>query len=131
VPLFERFFMGGINSLRGYVLRSIGPSVLIPDSPTGGDNQFVFGGNKELQLNFELELPLYAPAGFKAVTFVDSGQAYAEDQSISLRSLRSDYGFGFRWNSPIGPLRFEWGIPINKRPEEDSVVFNFAIGSFF
>lgn len=131
VPLFERFFLGGINSLRGFDLRSIGPSVRIPSDAAGGDNQFVFGGNKMLQMNFELELPIYAPAGFKAVTFVDSGQAYSEEENISLKHLRSDYGFGLRWNSPMGPLRFEWGIPIKRQPGESSVVFNFAIGSFF
>ena len=131
VPLFERFFMGGINSLRGYTLRSIGPAVQIPQTPAGGDSEFVFGGNKMLQLNFELELPIYDPAGFKAVGFVDTGQAYSEEDSITLTNLRTNYGFGMRWNSPIGPLRFEWGIPIKNQPDEDPVVFNFAIGSFF
>ena len=131
VPLFERFFMGGINSLRGYGFNAIGPSTRISSAPAGGDNRFVYGGNKMLQMNFELELPIYDPAGFKAVTFLDSGQSYAEDESVSLRELRSDYGFGLRWNSPMGPLRFEWGLPIRRRPGEDSVVFNFAIGSFF
>lgn len=131
VPLFERFFLGGINSLRGYDIRTIGPAVQVPNSPTGGDTEFVFGGNKMLQLNFELELPIYNPAGFKAVTFVDTGQAFSEEESISLRELRSNYGFGLRWNSPIGPLRFEWGLPIKKQPQDSDVVFNFAIGSFF
>ncbi|MBI2982296.1 MAG: outer membrane protein assembly factor BamA [Deltaproteobacteria bacterium] len=131
IPLFERFFMGGINSLRGYNLRSIGPSVLIPSTPEGGDSQFIFGGNKMLQLNLELELPLYIPAGFKAVSFMDAGQAYSEEQKMTLDGLRYNYGFGMRWNSPVGPLRFEWGIPIKKEAGDDPVVFNFAIGSFF
>lgn len=131
VPLFERFFLGGINSLRGYNLRSIGPSVQIPTTTAGGDNRFVYGGNKMLQLNFELEIPIYNPAGFKGVAFMDSGQTFSEAETISLRELRSDYGFGLRWNSPIGPLRFEWGLPIKRQTGEDSVIFNFAIGSFF
>ncbi len=131
VPLFERFFMGGVNSLRGYFLRSIGPAVQIPNSPQGGDNRFVFGGNKMFQMNFELELPIYDPAGFRFVTFVDTGNSFSEEQNFSVTDLRSDYGFGFRWHSPLGPLRFEWGIPISKKADEDSVVFNFTIGSFF
>lgn len=131
VPLFERFFLGGVNSLRGYPLRSIGPAVQIPTSPQGGDNRFVFGGNKMLQFNLELEFPLYDPAGFKFVTFVDTGNAFAEEQNFSLSGLRSDYGVGIRWNSPLGPLRFEWGFPISRQPGEDSVIFNFTIGSFF
>ncbi|OGP13726.1 MAG: outer membrane protein assembly factor BamA [Deltaproteobacteria bacterium RIFCSPLOWO2_02_FULL_50_16] len=131
VPLFERFFLGGINSLRGFFPRSVGPKVRVPADATGGDSDFVIGGNKMIQLNGELELPIYDPIGFKFVTFVDAGNAFAEDENYSLRQLRSDYGFGLRWNSPFGPLRFEWGIPIKREPGEDSVVFNFTIGSFF
>ncbi len=131
VPLFERFFMGGVNSLRGYTLRSVGPSVQIPNSVAGGDNRFVYGGNKMLQFNFELEFPIYEPAGFRMVTFVDAGNTFAEDQNFALNRLRSDFGFGLRWNSPLGPLRFEWGIPFGRDPGEDPIVFNFTIGSFF
>ena len=131
VPLFERFFLGGVNSLRGYNLREVGPAVQIPNTPAGGDSRFVFGGTKMLQFNFELEFPLYDPAGFKLVSFFDAGNAYAEDQNYSITDLRTDYGFGLRWNSPFGPLRFEWGFPIQKRAGESSTVFNFTIGSFF
>ncbi len=131
VPLFERYFLGGVNSLRGYFLRSVGPSFQMPVSPQGGDTRFVYGGNKNLQFNTELEFPLYEPAGFKLVTFFDAGQAFAEEEQFTLKGLRTDYGFGLRWNSPLGPLRFEWGIPIDRRPGEDSVIFNFTIGSFF
>lgn len=131
VPLFERFFMGGVNSLRGYTLRSVGPAIRVPSSPAGGDNRFVYGGNKMIQFNLELEFPLYEPAGFKFVGFVDAGNAFAEDQNFAVNRLRSDYGFGLRWNSPLGPLRFEWGIPFSRNPGEDKMVFNFTIGSFF
>ena len=46
-------------------------------------------------------------------------------------NLRLSAGFGFRWFSPIGPLRFEWGLPINRLPGEDPIVFEFTIGNFF
>lgn len=131
VPLFERFIMGGPNSLRGYNMWSIGPSTRIPSSPAGGDVRFVYGGNKMLQFNTELEVPLYAPAGFKAVAFVDAGNAFAEDERVSFTNLRANYGFGLRWQSPVGPLRFEWGFPINKRVDEPKMVFNFTIGEFY
>ncbi len=131
VPLFERYYMGGVNSLRGFFLRSIGPAVQMPTSPQGGDNRFVYGGNKMLQFNGEIEFPIYDPAGFRAVAFIDAGNAFAEDQNFSLKDLRSNYGFGLRWNSPLGPLRFEWGLPFSRNPGEDPVVFNFTIGSFF
>ena len=45
--------------------------------------------------------------------------------------LRTSWGFGFRWFSPIGPLRFEWGIPLVKQPGEERIVFEFTIGNFF
>lgn len=131
VPLFERFFTGGINSLRGFELRSVGPKVRVLDSASGGDEEFIVGGNKLLLLNSEIEVPVYEPAGLKLVIFYDTGNAYAEEEAYSLNNLRHDYGFGMRWNSPFGPMRFEWGFPIDKREGEDSVVFHFTIGSFF
>jgi len=131
VPLYERYFLGGVNSLRGYYPLSVGPRLRIPAGPAGPDAEFVYGGNKELMFNVELEIPIYAQGGFKGVVFFDAGNAYAENENFSFSNMLTDYGFGIRWNSPMGPLRFEWGFPINKRPGDDSVVFNFTIGSFF
>lgn len=131
IPLYERYFLGGPNSLRGFYPRTIGPTIQIPSGPAGPAGAFNYGGNKMLQANIELEMPIYTPAGFKAVVFFDAGNAFAEDQRISLTNLRMDYGFGLRWISPMGPLRFEWGMPINRQTGEDSVVFNFTIGDLF
>lgn len=131
IPLFERYYTGGIFSLRGFQPRSIGPRLQIPSSPSGGDSEFVYGGNKLLLFNGEIEFPIYNPAGLKWVAFIDAGNAFAEDEAYSLTNLRSNWGLGLRWVSPIGPLRFEWGMPFHRRPGEDSVVFNFTIGSLF
>lgn len=131
VPLFERFFTGGINSLRGYELRSVGPSLQIPGSITGQDQTFVFGGNKLLIGNLEYEFPIYDRAGFRGVVFVDAGNSYAENEALNPLNIRADFGAGVRWNSPFGPLRFEWGFPIKRKPGEKRSVFNFTIGSFF
>jgi outer membrane protein insertion porin family len=131
VPLFERYFTGGINSLRGFEFRSVGPSITIPNGITGNDEDFVYGGDKLLIFNLEYEFPLYDPAGFRGVIFVDVGNAFAEDEALNPLELRSDFGAGFRWNSPFGPLRFEWGFPFKKREGEKRSVFNFSIGSFF
>ena len=131
IPLFERFYLGGANSLRGYFPFSIGPRLRIPASESGGDTNFVYGGNKMMSFNAELEFPIYDPAGIRFVTFFDAGNSFAEEQSYSVDNLRMDYGFGLRWVSPFGPLRFEWGLPIHRRFGEDSVVFNFTIGQFF
>ena len=131
VPLFERFFMGGVNSLRGYFPQSVGPRLRIPVSDSSGDSEFVYGGNKMWITNLELELPIYDPAGLRFVSFYDVGNSFAEDENFSITKVRQDYGFGLRWVSPMGPLRFEWGIPINPRPGESDLIFNFTIGQFF
>ncbi|OGQ48590.1 MAG: outer membrane protein assembly factor BamA [Deltaproteobacteria bacterium RIFCSPLOWO2_02_FULL_46_8] len=125
VPLVERYFLGGPNSLRGFYPQSIGPAETVAGLP------FVYGGDKMAIINGELEYVVYEPAGIRAVTFFDAGNAYSEDQSMPLDKLRMDYGFGIRWISPMGPLRFEWGFPINRKAGEQKSVFNFAIGSFF
>jgi len=129
--LFERYYTGGVYSLRGFQPMSIGPKMMIPSSPAGADQEFVYGGNKLLMFNGELEFPIYDPAGLKWVFFMDAGNAFAETQEYSLWNLRSDWGLGLRWMSPMGPLRFEWGIPFNRQQGEDPVVFNFTIGSLF
>ncbi len=130
-PLFERFFMGGVNSLRGYDINTVGPRLQIPSSATGGDQSFTYGGTRMILINSEVEFPLYEPAGFHAVAFFDAGQSFAENEQINISRIRSDYGFGLRWNSPFGPLRFEWGFPINRQSGESSQVFNFTIGQIF
>lgn len=131
VPLFERYFTGGVNSLRGFVPRSIGPKVQIPTGTTDGDQTFVYGGDKLLVFNMEYEFPIYDPANIRGVLFIDAGNAYAEDQDLNPLKVRTDWGFGLRWVSPFGPLRFEWGLPFKRQPGEDKIVFNFTIGTFF
>jgi outer membrane protein insertion porin family len=131
VALYDRYFLGGINTLRGFDLNTVGPQILVPRTATGGDETFTYGGNKMVMFNVELQIPVYTPAGFQAVAFFDTGNAYAENENIDLMRLRMNYGFGFRWQSPFGPLRFEWGFPINRKADESSTVFNFTIGQSF
>jgi outer membrane protein insertion porin family len=131
VPLYERFFTGGVFSLRGYQPDAVGPSIRIPSTVSGNDERFVYGGDKILLFITELEIPIYKKGGVSGVVFFDAGNAFDETQNYNILDLRLDYGFGIRWNSPMGPLRFEWGFPIQRRPGEDPVVFNFTIGNFF
>lgn len=131
VPLYERFFVGGANSLRGFNPNTVGPALQIPVAPTGPLQNFVYGGNKLLLFLTELEVPIYDKAGIRGVAFFDAGNSYSENQNYSFTNMRLDYGLGLRWNSPMGPLRFEFGFPIQRRTGEDSMVFNFTIGNFF
>ena len=132
LPLYDRFFMGGVFDLRGYYPNSVGPRLRIPTSSGGGDEEFIYGGNKEMLMIGELEVVLFNKfGGVSLVAFFDAGNTYAEDQNYSFKNLRKDYGFGVRWNSPMGPLRFEWGLPLDRRKGDPPVQFNFTVGSLF
>lgn len=142
-PFNELFLLGGPYSLRGYRFFRVGKQVFSNKTYTDPDvvarypdpderyqaSLKPFGGKKQLLYQTELEFPLIAEAGIKGVAFFDIGQA--EDE-ITEENFYSDIGFGFRWFSPIGPLRFEWGFPLKKiESSPDPVVFEFSIGSPF
>jgi outer membrane protein insertion porin family len=156
VAISERFFPGGIYSVRGFEPRGLGPTRKVADrgDPSSATREFTVGGNKQVIFNLELEVPLIEAAGIKGVLFADAGNAYDDaenffyagqtpgnNRAYLMRSNREidpplglyySFGFGFRWFSPIGPLRFEWGIPITKRnPTDRSIIFEFTIGNFF
>ena len=140
LPISELYYVGGINSLRGYLLRSISPTLLAPrsGSPDAPIDRLDVGGNKQLVLNLELEFPVFEKAGIRGVVFYDAGNAYAtnerffqDNDGYAKLGLYHAVGFGFRWFSPVGPLRFEWGIPITPRPEDQPILFEFTIGNFF
>ena len=101
-------------------------------------------------MNAEVEFPIFDKVGIRGVVFTDMGNAFnLEDQYCAIKpanvddsknpclgplnysAYRQSWGFGFRWFSPIGPLRFEWGIPFKTLPGEQPIVFEFTIGNFF
>jgi outer membrane protein insertion porin family len=154
VPITERYLIGGINDIRGFRPRSLGPVIRVQQQgePGQGLGALPLGGNLQLIWNSEIEFPLFKRVGISGVVFLDAGNAYnledrycsGGDSQISPKydpcfnfptsvteGLRSSVGFGFRWFSPIGPLRFEWGIPLDRQPGEDPLVFEFTIGNFF
>jgi outer membrane protein insertion porin family len=136
VPVDERFFLGGPSSLRGYREYSIGPQA----THINDDGEEVFrplGGRYSLFSNLELEYPLIREAGIKWVLFYDIGNAWEDfplNSSADSDSLLQNYGFGIRWFSPIGVLRFEFGYPVTNRDEpvsDESPNFTFMIGPPF
>jgi len=142
-PFNELFLLGGPYSLRGYQFFRVGKRVYSaqyyssPDAISAYPNPAdryqqalrPVGGRQQALYQMEFEFPLIAEAGIKGVTFYDVGEA--EDQLTS-DNLYSDVGFGFRWFSPIGPLRFEWGFPLKTTTASpDAVEFQFSIGSPF
>lgn len=132
IPRIERFSMGGARNMRGFRLEDIGPLVNATNKLTGSLDTFNSGGLFQVLNTFELEHPLIKEAGLKWALFTDIGNVYprylGNDGDFS---LRANYGFGFRWFSPIGVLRFEFGFPLNKREREAPNQFNFDIGQLF
>ncbi len=133
VPIFERFFVGGIFDVRGFRRFSLGPRLQTgcERSPDSVMCPFNKGGNKQLIFNAEVEFPIFAPVGIRGVVFLDAGNAFNDGDHFDLLGLRTSWGFGIRWWSPMGPLRFEWGFPFRPKPGEDRYVFEFTIGSAF
>jgi outer membrane protein insertion porin family len=132
IPRIERFSMGGARNMRGYSLEDIGPRRLARNSNTGKDELFNFGGLFSLLGTIEFEHPLVKEAGLKWVVFSDAGNVYNKRIGENGNyAVRVDYGFGFRWFSPIGVLRFEFGFPLNPKTTEKSNQFNFDIGQLF
>ena len=118
IPIYERFVLGGINSLRG--LRYVGPV----DSGTSD----VIGGTTMINFSTELVFPFIKDAGMKGVVFFDAGNTW--NGGYYLDDLRMTCGAGIRWYSPIGPLRLEYGYILNRRGLNDDSVgrFEFTIG---
>ncbi|HMV67242.1 MAG TPA: outer membrane protein assembly factor BamA, partial [Myxococcota bacterium] len=136
VPFIHRYRAGGINSVRGFQWFSLGPTLrtIRSDDPSDGDDKIVVGGTQTWINNIEIESPIIKAAGISAVVFFDAGNTFGDawgEGTINPLELRTAAGFGIRWRSPIGPLRFELGFPLAPRDGERKSVFDFSIGSFF
>ncbi|MBN1945510.1 MAG: outer membrane protein assembly factor BamA [Bradymonadales bacterium] len=143
VPIFERFFLGGPNSVRGFERASLSPTQSVAYDPSDPDSYLVgfpIGGDKELIFTVEIEFPIIRALGLRGVLFADAGNAFGEGDPFSLTLdfltedrdhyydvLRTAVGLGFRWMSPMGPLRFEWGFPLSPLPGEETSVFEFSV----
>jgi outer membrane protein insertion porin family len=123
LPLYEKFYLGGINSIRGFKYNAISPT----DPATGQQ----IGGEHMIQFNFEFIFPLIAKAGLKGLVFFDAGNVFTKEEGLKLGSLRRSAGLGIRWYSPIGPMRLEWGYVLDRKPGEDQSNWEFTIGAFF
>ena len=128
LPLFERYFLGGINSVRGFADRSLAPREPSDcDSPgVNCKSTDVIGGEKAMVFNTEILFPIMEQYGIRGVAFFDMGNAF---QDFSFGDLRKSVGAGVRWMSPFGPLRVELGFPLNKQPDDETSVLGFSIGS--
>jgi outer membrane protein insertion porin family len=125
LPAGERFFVGGISTVRGYNFGDAGPLA---------GNGDPIGGNKEWVMTAELVFPLVKAANLKGALFTDLGAGFDDGQSIAFHDLNRTWGYEIRWISPLGPLRFGYGWVIDdKRPLQfrDGGRQFFTIGTFF
>jgi len=139
LPLFERYFPGGINSVRGYEVRSLGPLGPVfsqqgvncgqnPDQCSLRVNVDPIGGSQQLIFNNEIIFPIVESLGLKGVVFFDAGQAFLASTGIRFDQLRTSVGGGIRWLSPIGPLRIEIGYALNPQPGDKTQLVQFSFG---
>jgi outer membrane protein insertion porin family len=123
LPLNERFFVGGMGTVRGLDWGTAGPRF--------SDNVDPKGGSKELVFNGEYTFPLFAAVKLRGVTFVDAGRAYDDNEGFDLSKLTYTAGAGLRWTSPMGLIRLEYGYVLNRTQDERNGKFEFSMGSMF
>jgi outer membrane protein insertion porin family len=121
-PIYEKFFLGGITTLRGFPYRMVGPL------DEKGEPK---GGYQELFFNGEVIVPVAPEQGFNLVFFYDTGNAWDKGQNVDLGELRHSVGAGIRWMSPMGPFRLEWGYVVDHKEGEARSDWAFTIGNFF
>jgi len=123
IPVYERFYLGGINNARGYKKRYISPR-----DEESGDR---IGGNKMAFVNFEYLFPILEEMGIMGVTFFDAGQVWDDGEAVDFDPKKS-VGIGIRWYSALGPLRLEYGYALDSIQEQGSKgKLEFTIGQFF
>lgn len=131
VPFYDRYYLGGLYSLRGFRYRAIGPrdphfgiNPAMPDEPIGG-NTYWFG-------TAEYSIPIIQKEGSGGVRFAlfyDIGNVMADSYDYNFSDYSDNWGLGLRLNLPIGPLRLDYGIPINHDEHSSgSGRFQFGVG---
>jgi outer membrane protein insertion porin family len=120
LPLVERFFLGGRTTVRGYEQDTLGPKG-VNGSPTGG-NMFILTN---------LELRTDIAKGFGLVTFLDGGNVWKKNSDVKLSDMKYTAGAGIRYNTPVGPLRIDYGHKLDRETGESKGEVHFSIGHAF
>ena len=129
LPFFKAFYAGGVGSVRGYEQSSLGPRDIFGN---------VLGGKRKIVGNVELFYPiLKGDKSVRASVFADAGQIYIDGKAdllypdSDLQGFRYSAGVGLAWNSPIGPLKFSYALPLNDKPGDRLQRFQFQVGTVF
>lgn len=128
VPLFQRLFAGGANSVRGYERRALGPKTDPERFGIEGDPEPI-GGNGLFETSLELRFPIRG--NFRGVAFVDAGNVWSTAREISMADLEYSPGAGIRYVTPIGPIRLDVARRLSDEPRLPRWVFHISIGNAF
>lgn len=120
-PLYERFYVGGLDTIRGLGYGEAGPKDS-KNEPIGAKKTFI--------ANIEYLFPIVMEMKLKGLVFFDIGKGYNEGENIT-SNIKYTTGFGFRWFSPMGPIKIDYGINLNRKPGESKTKIEFGFGSFF
>ncbi len=123
LPVYERFYLGGMSSIRGYEYGKVSPI-----DPQTGDR---IGGDRMWYTNVEIVVPMLKEQGVFGVVFFDAGDSLADDQDWTFNEIAKAVGLEIRWLSPMGPLRVVWGYNLDPLFDEPQSVWDFSIGGQF
>ncbi len=126
LPFFKNFYGGGIGSVRGYESNSLGPI----DTATSER----LGGNRRVIGSAEFLFPMPGMGQDKSMrlgAFVDAGQVWGSGERMRAGDLRYSFGISAAWSSPVGPLKFSFGQPINKKSDDKLQRLQFQMGTVF
>ena len=122
IPLTERFYVGGINTMRGFVFGRAGPVT---------SSGSLVGAARQIIINNDLVFPISSEAKLNASLFFDYGQGYDVGEGVNLFDMSKAAGLEGRWISPFGPLRAAYGINLDPKNGARRGVFEFTVGSLF
>ncbi len=123
VPIYARFYAGGANTIRGYRERKVGPRDSLSNDPIGGESTLIG--------NAEVSFPIYEKL-IKGAVFYDVGNVWGEIQDIGQGDFKQGAGVGIRVKTPIGPLRMDWGYPLDKNHnDKQEGQFYFSVSHGF
>ena len=123
LPSYEKWYLGGIDTVRGFDYADVSPYDPLTLDKVGGEKMMVY--------NLEYRFPLLKKMGLLGVVFFDAGNVYTSEKGVKERDLAKSVGGGIRWRSPMGPLRIEWGKNLDPQRGEKSSTIEFSMGSRF
>ena len=129
-PIFKNFYAGGLGSVRGFEQNSLGQQSTV----AGQTNTVYVGGAKKLIFNAEFQTPFPGAGADKTLrlfAFTDFGNVFGENENMAINQLRGSAGIGLSWISPVGPLRFSYGVPLRKEATDKIQKLQFQIGTAF